>query len=275
MSVPTVTLCAALTKALPRQHGAWATLAAFYLLGVVAAWPPSGASLLVAALVLALFVAHGGITRVLSLRTNDPWRTPLVRTSLLLSALAVCLAAALWLTAPSTGLVALGMLGLALTSIAFALERRGLDRTFVGELVGIVGLSVTLPLVAYVGHGSFDVARAALWASAVMFFVGSILRVRYHVRARRAGPLTRGGRLRLMTPSLAFHLAALLVTAMAAEQDVLSFVMMVAWLPPLVGATYAVLVTRQPLGIRRVGLEEVILTVLFVAVSGIAVTRSS
>ena len=248
----------------PRVHGAWSVLLCGYVLGVAAAGVPNVASLVLLCSVLAAFVGRHAAGLYLRLTKSDvrrPW--------VLLWAVAYALLSILGLAALVLGFGLSLLLVLAATGSLFALgslvlESRRQDRTLVGELANIVGLSLVAPAAMYATSGAFDASTAGLWLLAAMFFAGRVLHVRYVLHAQQAGRADSRARLEGWV-YLVYQLITLIVACAMSEFEMVAVWSPVVLAPAIVKAVWA-LRGRQSasFSVHRLGYNEVWLTLLFV-----------
>ncbi len=247
---------AALALSVPTQHGAWATLAASYLIGALALSNPSIETLLIAVPIVCAFLGRQAVARRRRLPAGDSRRRSLVGWAscyAVVSLLVTCLLALefdRWLLFP------LGAGAVGLIALSLALEWRRVDRTTLGELIGMAGLSAALPATVYAATGMLTAPTAALWVVTSLFFGGSVFRVRYLVRKRLAGP------------AVLYHLAIVAATAAAEYARVIPRWELVALVPSAVAMVWIVgRRAEEQVPIRRIGFEELGHTLLFIAIT--------
>jgi hypothetical protein len=254
----------------PRQHGAWSMLLAGFVLGLASGQRCGAEGLLLLVAVLFGFWARHAAGLFLRSSRSDrrayvlPWAVGYASVSLLAGALLV-VGYHRWLLLPLGGVV------LVLAGVSVILERRRQDRTTVGELVGVLGLSVVIPAAAYAATGVFAATTAGLWALGALFFGGSVFHVRYLVRHRResGGPLA--SRLRAGGPSVAYHLAALTASIGLSAVDALPPLAPLSLLPVTVKALWTVGRRREgEINVRHIGYVELAHTLIFVVLAMLA-----
>jgi hypothetical protein len=254
----------------PRQHGAWSMLLAGFVLGLASGNRFGAEGLLLLVAVFFGFCArHAAGLFLRPARSNR-------RTHVLLWAIgyaSVALFAGAWLVVGYHRwlLLPLGGVALVLAGASVILEQRRQDRTTVGELVGVLGLSVVLPAAAYAATGVFGATTAGLWALGAFFFGGSVFHVRYLVRHRResGGPLA--SRWRAGGLAVAYHLAALAASIGLSAVDALPPLAPLALLPVAVKSLWAVGRRREgEINIRHIGYVELAHTLIFLAIAILA-----
>ncbi len=175
-------------------------------------------------------------------------------------ALAGLAGAWLWLGAGLTLLPVFGLVTGALLALHLQRVGRRSERTVFGEIVGIAGLTLTLPGALYVMNGRLGADAAWLWALHVAYFVGGI----FYVKARVSGFVGRAEAGRWRLASDLYHVVAVLGANLAGLAGWIPPLASAALLPALIRALWGVRQLPERLNMRRIGYGEVIVTVLFV-----------
>jgi hypothetical protein len=251
---------------IPKQHGAWSILGVSFLLGTFIEGPFRGRSLILLLSLLTGFVGWETYNAALRAKISMNARAKrLLRSSLAL--LGFSLISGLWLVFSHRlyGLVPLAGIMLALSGLALLLERRRKARTFFGEIIGILGLSMIVPGAAYCVSGEFSSRTVGLWALCAAFFAGSLFHVRFLVRNRQERAQRFMARVRAAVPSLACHgmigAGALFLSATLEEFPRYA---VVAVAPMIVKAFWAPCHRAEgPLPIRQIGYIELTHAILF------------
>ena len=256
----------ALALAVPRQHGAWSVLLISLALGTAAVGAFNAPALVLLAAALGGFVGRHAAGRAVRMPAVDGRRMRLLAFGIAAAAAAVGLAALLVLARGLWLLIPLGSVAVALAGIALVLEAKKKDRSAGGELLGIVGLSLTLPAIAYASTGRLEARAMGLWTLAVLFFMGSVFHVRYLLRRRDANRGELGDRLRAGGMSLACHAGALAAAIGMAAGGLVPPAAAPALAPVLVKSGLSVF-RRAPvsLTVRRVGYGELAHALVFAA----------
>lgn len=255
----------AFALSLPRQHGAWATLGASFLLGAWGLGTPGWELPVLMLLGLSAFFAREALSRSLRLSSHESRRPPLLYwCAIYLGVAAVCLAVLLlvlerWWMIPWTLVAALSV------GASLLLERARRDRSALGELAGMAAITLLLPITAYGLQGHHPPQLWGLWLLTLVFFWASTLRVRSQTRNRqdRATTLTR--RLRAGRHQLGFLLSVFVLVALFVRQGWAPAGALLVLLPSAAGAIWIVLAAEdRPFSVRRIGFTELGQTVLFV-----------
>lgn len=200
MAVPLSRLRPLLPPPLPREHGSWAAL----LIPLLAAGAVLGTSL--AALRLAGAAAALFMARAAWGQQHYPQRRAWAR--LWLAAWVLLAGALAWpLLIGDRGLhlLAIGAAGVAAEGLVSLLGRRSPWRSLLGDLLGTVASALLVPAYALALSGEVGPAARALTLMTVLFWAGSVMRVRSQIRER--------ANRRFHQLSLAVHLACLGVAA--------------------------------------------------------------
>jgi hypothetical protein len=248
----------------PRQHGAWASLLAAFLLGTAAAGQLGAAGgLLLVAMLAAFFGRQSGLL-ALKLPASDPRRSGLVAWTTLYMTLFFAVGLPLVLVWDLTGLVPIGAAAFALLGLTMLLELRRQAFSMRAELAGFAGLSLAAPAAELAASGAVSARTAAVGLMAAAFFIGSLLHVR-HVLRRRPGAHGILGWLKAGAPSLIFHFHILGFATAAAGAGYLPLAAPLAFSPAVVKVVWVTLRSPgAPVRVRALGWHEAAHTLLFV-----------
>ncbi len=135
------------------------------------------------------------------------------------------------------------------------------DRKIAGEAVSVFSLTSTAPFTWFVVTGKFETFAFLLWALNILYFVSSLfyvrLRVTRAVKKRNPAPVA--------TQCVVYHLAILVLLTAAVSLQIFSPVVLLAFLPILIRAGWAVFSKDSSLNLQRIGWMEVGLSLIFVA----------
>lgn len=249
---------------IPREHGAWAVLYAPVLSAILieGRFTLSLGWFLVA--VTGLFMAHEPLARLaragwpfsgMGGRARLWWRWAAVE-----AAVTAIAGAVLWLGYGLADLPLLGMVTAVLLAVHLMRVGRRNERSVAGEVIGIAGLTLTLPGALYVLEGGWSGRALQLWLLHLLYFVGGI----FYVKARVSAFV---GRPEAKTWTLAcdiYHIGAVLLVGLSGAAGWFSPWASAALIPAMGRALWGVRQAAPSLNMRRIGYQEVVFTVLFV-----------
>ncbi len=248
---------------IPKEHGAWAVLYAPILTAVLVTGHANLQLLWFLVAVTSLFLAHEPLARLA--RAGWPWsgvggRAPgwwaWAGLELVLAGSA---GAILWLL---YGLSDLPLLAVPVAVLLLLhLHRVGNrnERSVTGEVIGIAGLTITLPGTLYTLTGRWESAAVWLWLFHFIYFTGGI----FYVKARVSGFVGRPDAPRWALASNLYHVAAVLLVGLAGASGLFSPWASAAFIPAMARALWGVQQSTPTLNMRRIGYSEVIFTLLF------------
>jgi hypothetical protein len=183
------------------------------------------------------------------------------RLMVIYSGLAAVFGAPLILVYHLNGLVPLGVVAVILLGINTEQAGRLEERTVLGEILAIVGLTMTAPAAHYVARGAWENTALWLWALNALYFTSSVFYVKLRVSAAHAKEEEVR---RQMRRNCAFYhsflFAALLVFALTRS---LNIFVLIAFAPVLVRAAWHLLRPAGQLNLRRIGILEIVYSVIY------------
>ncbi|WP_134682780.1 YwiC-like family protein [Brevibacillus migulae] len=233
---------------IPREHGVWAMFCAPFLLGAML----SDANMLHLLAGMGLLAGYIVVNALFEFLWRRKTSTCVLRTVLLFGGVAiVCLAYPMFARLHAFWPMLI-MAGLLLVPVWFI--RHKSERHFLNDLIGIIGLTMLLPLAAGLGHGApgHEIATAMLLN--ILYFTGSVFFVKAVFRER--------SNLRFHFIGMMYHLV-LLVLPIAAQ---LSWLVSLMFLPGV--AKMAVAVKGERLLPKTVGIIEIVNVIWFLAWNG-------
>ncbi|HEY3412472.1 MAG TPA: YwiC-like family protein [Armatimonadota bacterium] len=278
-SAPTEGVSATLTgrigaPPIPHEHGAWVMLL-LPMLTAFAVARPSGwpqVLLLTAAVTAAYLARHPAdlLLRGKGQRGSAFWMTAY-------GAIAVATAVPLivfWHGAALLGVMCIAGLLFGLHAVLLGLpSKRRWDRSVFGEMLAVVGLTLSAPAALVVARGTFTPEAWVLWAAFALFFAGGVLHVKTLLGgARHKGALDLPVRWRLGRASALYHATLLILAPAMAAQVGLSMAMVtIAVVPVSLRALWAVgRLSRRLPPLKWVGALESVYALWFAAWFGAA-----
>lgn len=241
---------------IPKEHGAWATLFVpfFVGLGVAGGWDVKAVLLLGA--ILFLYLARYPL--VLWARAHfKKLPTGGMFTLLISSGHGLFLAGLLILKYQLWLLVPLGLAALLLLFVHLWLVRHRMERTILGEFLGVVALTSAAPAAFYTATGSMSQVAFLLWFLCALFFGSSVFYVKMQV-ARYSSTNPR--------KSESSQLASALVLYQTVALGMVIFLSYLGYLSPFTGAAFiplaAWMLARVVRGQKRLEIKRLGFTLL-------------
>lgn len=246
---------------LPKEHGAWAMLYVPLVAGASVAGSLSWRVALIALAATFIFVARESILAWWRARRRGGDNRESFRALLVYLGLAAASAAPLILVSRLYWLAPLGLASLLLLAVNAEQGARREDRTVAGEMIAILGLTLTAPTAYYVARQDWDAAALWLWALCALYFASSVFYVKLRVYwlNRRKAEARRQALVRCALYH-SFLLAALLVLAFTGSLNLFA---LVAFAPVLARTFWQLIKPATQLNLRRIGVLEIIYSVVF------------
>jgi hypothetical protein len=158
-------------------------------------------------------------------------------------------------------LVPLGIAALLLLSINAELAVKREDRTILGEVLAIAGLTMTAPAANYVAEGAWRVSAIWLWLLSALFFASSVFYVK--LRVSLFNPRRQVERKRVWRSCALYHAVLVVSVVLLATTDRLSFFALVAFAPVITRASWSLIKPGGHINLKRLGLFEIIYSLVF------------
>lgn len=247
----------------PREHGTWAMLYAPILCAVVSVGRVDLRFFLFLLSTTAAFFLREPLEtwiRLRSLKSTDAQRLSTLRiwigVYLVLAfspAAYLTFAFRLWLLPAFAA-----MYGVMLVLHQYWISRKA-DRQVLSELMAVLSLSSSAPACRYAMMGTVDSVAFLLWALNAMFFASSVFYVKMRVSrvAKKHVPANA------VALNCAYHVLLLAALIILVLNELISWIVVLAFVPVFIRA-FAGILDRGKLSLTRIGVSEVIFTVLFV-----------
>jgi hypothetical protein len=248
----------------PKEHGAWAMFYTPFVLGVLAAGAAPRSLWLLLLAASALFISRESLLIVWRARARGR-QTPASRHAGRLLLVYLSIAAA------SGATLILGYRFYWLLPLAFAggllLIMNGKqatefkDRTIQGEVIAIVGLTMTAPAAYCVAHGAWSQTALWLWALSAAYFASSVFYVKLRVTGAHA---KKQDDKRLARRQCVLYHSFLMVslTVLAVNRSLPLFAL-IAFAPVLARTGWSLLKPAESLNLRRIGMIEILYSLIF------------
>jgi hypothetical protein len=159
------------------------------------------------------------------------------------------------------GFVPLGLLAFILLGINTEQAVRQEERTITGEVLAIIGLTLTAPTAHYVARGEWESTALWLWALNALYFTSSVFYVKLRVLSVHSRK--EQARQQIERQCAFYHsflLMALLVLALTGSLNVFA---LIAFAPVLMRTAWHLLKPADQLNLRRVGVLEIFYSLIF------------
>ncbi|MCS6816627.1 MAG: YwiC-like family protein [Blastocatellia bacterium] len=253
---------------LPKEHGAWAMLYVPLAIGTLAAEGERRPVLWLGLAVTFLFIARESVLAWWRARRRGQ-RAESARTlTLIYLGLALVFGAPLLLEYRLFGLIplAIGAMGLLFVNAEQAVRLE--DRTILGELLAILGLTMTAPAAHYAIRREWEPMAVGLWGVSALYFASSVFYVKLRVQAAYGRSPERRERARRQCAIYhAFLIIALLGLAFTHRMGVF---LAIAFAPALGRALRHVVRPAERVDLRRVGLAEIANALVFLIFAALA-----
>ncbi len=254
---------------IPGEHGAWAVLYASFAVGWAASDPAFDVKIILLLIsVSGLFLSHEPLVKLLRARKHgapSENRLHWVKWMGIYLSAALLAGAILLFVYQRWILLAGGLLAAVLFSIHLRLAFRRRDRNLAGEVLGIMGLTLTAPAVAITAVGHVDSRALLVWLSCILYFASGIFYVKMRV-SHRLKPVHFSLRKR---QCLAYHAVLLVLLIVASILLQLPALMLLGFVPIITRAVWHAFRPGGTLDLKQIGYREVLYTVIFAICSGV------
>ncbi len=252
---------------LPREHGAWGIVSIPFVTAVAVAGQFDFAVLTALAAVLLAFIARYPIELLLLpglfRRAGSPSRERVYRFAWIYGLLAATAGMALLAVWKLYLLIPIGLAAGVLFLAHLREGRRGDDRSWLSELLGTAGLTLS-GLVGWIAAtGGLDAAGLLVWWLNCVFFCAGIAYVKARIRGRLAVHRPELGRpTRWM---VALHVLIVVFVATLVWWRALSPLVVFPFALAALRAAWGAWQAERPFALRRLGWSEVALSLVFAA----------
>ena len=246
---------------MPREHGAWVMLYVPLIAGVLVAWKLSYRVLLLTLSATFLFIARESLVAWWRAYRRGELRVEsLLRLAIYLS-LAGLAIAPLILVDRLYALAPLGLVAMLLMVVNAEMGARREDRTIVGEILAIAGLTMTAPAANYVAEGTWETTAIWLWALSALYFASSVFYIK--LRVTLVNPRRQDERKRVWWRCAAYHSFLFVSLSLLAITDQFNLLALLAFAPAITRASWSLVKTSGRLDLKRLGLLEIVYSVVF------------
>lgn len=165
-----------------------------------------------------------------------------------------------WFLAPMAGLAAI-VLGI---NTWQGMVRE--DRTILGEVTAILGMTMTAPAALYTTTDRFDWLLAILWLIAILYFASSVFYVKMRVLA--AHERSPGSAIRARNTCLQYHTFLVVAVVALAVLRLVPPPAALGFLPVAGRAFWYAARPEKKLNLKQIGWTEVVFSLIFLATAG-------
>lgn len=246
---------------LPKEHGAWTMLYVPFVVGALVAASASWQMMMLALSVTFFFIARESLLVWWRARCRGQKQEGAQRLMLVYGGLAALFGGPLVLIDHLYGLVIAGLAALALLTFNTYQAARLKDRTIGGELIAILGLTLTAPMAYYVARGGWDRTALWLWALCALYFMSSVFYIK--LRVYSLNPRKEDARRRTWQHCAFYHaflLGSLIVLALTRSLNLFA---LIAFAPVLARSFRQLAYPASQTNLRRVGVLEILYSLVF------------
>ncbi len=249
---------------IPKEHGAWAMLYAPLVMAALSFGRFDLRGILFFVAVTGVFLAHEPFAALARLRPSQPnglQRRSQARVWLAIYALiAVAATLPLLLTYDRWLLLPFGAVLLVLLLLHIWMAAKRAERKVVGELLGVISLTMTAPGAYYVIAGRFDEMSLLIWVLNLLYFASAVFYVKMRV-SRYAQKPDAGLR---TWQCVIYHLGLGALVFLALRWELVSSLLLLAYFPIMIRAFAGLRPQGQRLNLKRIGVAELGYTVVFI-----------
>jgi hypothetical protein len=252
---------------LPKEHGAWAMLYVPFVLGVAVAGRVNWPVLLLLLSTTAAFISRESLLVYWRARAREREAADAGRTLLLYLALAATFGSPLIFAFKLFWLIPLGLVGAALLFINGKQATRMEERETTGEIMAIVGLTMTAPAAYYVACGRWDMTAFWLWLLSALYMASSVFYIK--LRVYRLNPRKQAEQRQAFRSCAFYH--SFLVVALPALifAESLGLFTFIAFAPALVRTFWGMFAPQSKVNLMRAGILEIVYSLVFLVCAAI------
>lgn len=249
---------------MPKEHGAWAMLYAPLLIAICFAGRFDTPVWLFILVVTLVFLAHEPVATLARFHAAPLGRQEKIRQArlwlIIYTIIAAPACALLLFSYRRWHLLTIGVLLSVLFGLHTYLTSKRIERQFTGEILGVLGLTVTAPAAYYVALGRFDKLGLLLWLFNLLYFSSAI----FYVKMRVSRSIKRSNANLLTWQCALYHLILLAGITLVVWRGWFSALVLIAFLPVIGRAFTAMRLEENRLNLKRIGIAEIGYTVAFV-----------
>jgi hypothetical protein len=249
------------TLKLPKEHGAWAMLYVPFVLGIAVAGSVNWPVLLLLLSTTAVFISRESLLVWWRARSRGRASGEAGRMLLVYLALAASFGLPLLFAFNLYWLMPIALAGVALLLINGKQALRLEERTLMGEVMAICGLTLTAPAAYYVAGGRWDKTAFWLWLLSMFYFASSVFYIK--LRIYRLNPRKQAEQRQAWQSCVFYHsflIVALAVLIFAGDLSVFAFI---AFAPVLIRTFWGLFKPKTQVNLTRAGILEIAYSLVF------------
>jgi hypothetical protein len=246
---------------LPKEHGAWAMLYAPFVLGVAVAGRVNWQILLLLFSATAAFISRESLLVYWRARARGREAPEAGSALLLYLALAAAFGSTLVFAFKLFWLIPLGVIGAALLLINGKQATRMEERSMMGEILAIGGLTMTAPAAYYAASGRWEMVGFWLWLLSALYMASSVFYIK--LRVYRLNPRKQAEQRQALRSCAFYHsflVIALPALIFAAGLSLLAFI---AFAPAIIRTFWGMFMPKSKVDLTRAGILEIVYSVIF------------
>lgn len=246
---------------LPKEHGAWAMLYVPFALGTIVAARVSWQWLFLLLAVSALFISRESMLIWWRAKSRGRDAKGADRTLFIYLAIAAICGAPLILFFKLYGLIPLALFGMVLLVVngkqAVNLE----ERSILGEILAICGLTMTAPAAYYVSSGEWNHTALWLWLLCGFYFSSSV----FYIKVRVAGLHRNKPNVlhRVLQHCAFYHTFLIVALVLFTFTKNLELPILIAFTPAISRAFIGMLTPGRKVNLTQAGFLEVVYSLIF------------
>ena len=246
---------------LPKEHGAWAMLYVPFVLGVAVAGRVNWPVLLLLLSTTAVFISRESLLVYWRARARGRDAAEAGRALLIYLTLAAAFGSPLIFVYKLFWLIPLGLIGAALLLVNGKQAARMEERETTGEIMAIVGLTMTAPAAYYAASGRWEMTTSWLWLLSALYMASSVFYIK--LRVYRLNPRKQAEQRRALRSCAFYHsflIVALPALIFAGSLGLFAFI---AFTPALVRTFGGMLAPKSKVNLMRAGILEIAYSIVF------------
>jgi hypothetical protein len=246
---------------LPKEHGAWAMLYVPFVLGVAVGGRVNWPVLLLLLSATAVFISRESLLVYWRARSRGRAAAEAGSTLLLYLALAAVFGSPLIFAFKLLWLIPLGLVGAALLLVNGKQATRMEERETTGEIMAIVGLTMTAPAAYYVASGRWDVTAFWLWLLSALYMASSVFYIK--LRVYRLNPRKQAEQRQALRSCAFYHSFLIVALPVMIFAGSLGLFALIAFAPALIRTFLGMLKPKTKVNLTGAGILEIAYSLVF------------